>query len=106
MTEIATRSDFHFDADYDTAYDADVQAGRFHFASRPNAAVAARAAGVPVLDVVVPVYNEQAALAHSVRRLHRYLRENFAMPTRIRTPHFPKACGHRRHSRPAGGTSH
>ncbi|WP_019970815.1 bifunctional glycosyltransferase family 2/GtrA family protein [Mycobacterium sp. 141] len=83
MTEIATRSDFHFDADYDTAYDGDVPAGRFHFASRPNAAVAARAAGVPVLDVVVPVYNEQAALAHSVHRLHRYLRENFALPTRI-----------------------
>ncbi|WP_018599044.1 bifunctional glycosyltransferase family 2/GtrA family protein [Mycobacterium sp. 155] len=83
MTEIATRSDFHFDADYDTAYDGDVPAGRFHFASRPNAAVAARAAGVPVLDVVVPVYNEQAALAHSIYRLHRYLRENFAMPTRI-----------------------
>lgn len=56
---------------------------RFHFESRPNAAVAARAAGVPVLDVVVPVYNEEAALAHSVRRLHRYLQENFALPTRI-----------------------
>lgn len=56
---------------------------RSHFASRPNAALAARAAGVPVLDVVVPVYNEQAALADSVRRLHRYLRENFAAPVRI-----------------------
>lgn len=56
---------------------------RFHFASRPNAASAAREAGVPVLDVVVPVYNEQAALAHSVRRLHRYLAENFAVPVRI-----------------------
>ncbi|MDH6197466.1 putative flippase GtrA [Mycobacterium frederiksbergense] len=56
---------------------------RFHFASRPNAALAARAAGVPVLDVVVPVYNEQAALAHSVRRLHSYLEENFAVPVRI-----------------------
>ncbi|OBG85959.1 sugar translocase [Mycobacterium sp. E802] len=56
---------------------------RFQFASRPNAAALARAAGVPVLDVVVPVYNEQAALAHSVRRLHCYLRENFALPARI-----------------------
>ena len=56
---------------------------RFHFASRPNATLAARAAGVPVLDVVVPVYNEQATLAHSVRRLHRYLAENFAVPVRI-----------------------
>ncbi|MEW2483826.1 bifunctional glycosyltransferase family 2/GtrA family protein [Mycobacterium sp. NPDC049093] len=56
---------------------------RFHFASRPNATLAAREAGVPVLDVVVPVYNEQATLAHSVRRLHRYLAENFAVPVRI-----------------------
>ncbi|BBX29943.1 bifunctional glycosyltransferase family 2/GtrA family protein [Mycolicibacterium alvei] len=56
---------------------------RFQFASRPNAALTAREAGVPVLDVVVPVYNEQAALADSVRRLHRYLAENFAVPVRI-----------------------
>ena len=35
----------------------------------------ARDAGVPVLDMVVPAYNEQAALADSVYRLHRYLRE-------------------------------
>ncbi|MFN3008696.1 glycosyltransferase [Mycolicibacterium wolinskyi] len=75
MTEIAERFDTE-DADTDAQ-------DRFHFASRPNAAVAARAAGVPVLDVVVPVYNEQAALAHSVRRLHRYLQENFGLPTRI-----------------------
>jgi putative flippase GtrA len=53
------------------------------FSARPNAAVAARAAGVPVLDVVVPVYNEQAALADSVRRLHQHLRENFPFPARI-----------------------
>src|SRR3954447_3443495 len=56
---------------------------RIHFESRPNAAVAARAAGVPVLDVVVPVYNEQAALADSVHRLHRHLSENFPFPARI-----------------------
>ena len=56
---------------------------RFRFASRPNVTLAARAAGVPVLDVVVPVYNEQAGLAHSIRRLHRYLAENFAVPVRI-----------------------
>ena len=43
----------------------------------------ARAAGVPVLDVVVPVYNEQAALADSVHRLHRHLREHFPFPARI-----------------------
>jgi putative flippase GtrA len=53
------------------------------FESRPNAAVAASAAGVPVLDVVVPVYNEQAALGDSVRRLHRHLREQFPFPARI-----------------------
>jgi putative flippase GtrA len=53
------------------------------FESRPNAAVAARAAGVPVLDVVVPVYNEQATLADSVHRLHRHLREHFPFPARI-----------------------
>src|SRR5215208_5415561 len=56
---------------------------RIHFESRPNAVQAARAAGVPVLDVVVPVYNEQAALADSVHRLHRHLRENFPFPVRI-----------------------
>lgn len=53
------------------------------FESRPNAAVAATAAGVPVLDVVVPVYNEQAALADSVHRLHRHLREQFPFPARV-----------------------
>jgi putative flippase GtrA len=56
---------------------------RIHFESRPNAALAARAAGVPVLDVVVPVYNEQAALADSVHRLHRHLREHFPFQARI-----------------------
>lgn len=39
--------------------------------------------GVPVLDVVIPVYNEQAALADSVRRLHRYLSESFLYQVRI-----------------------
>jgi putative flippase GtrA len=53
------------------------------FGSRPNAGRQARELGVPVLDVVIPVYNEQAALAGSVRRLHRYLRENFPYPVRI-----------------------
>ena len=56
---------------------------RVQFESRPNAALVARAAGVPVLDVVVPVYNEQAALADSVYRLHRHLREHFPFPARI-----------------------
>jgi putative flippase GtrA len=58
-------------------------ARRVRFESRPNAAIAARAAGVPVLDVVIPVYNEQAALADSVHRLHRHLRDHFPFPARI-----------------------
>ena len=53
------------------------------FGSRPNAAQEARRLGVPVLDVVIPVYNEQAALADSVRRLHRYLSESFPYRVRI-----------------------
>ena len=60
---------------------APIPAARFE--SRPNAALVARELGVPVLDVVVPVYNEQAALADSIHRLHRHLRENFPYPVRI-----------------------
>ena len=45
--------------------------------SRPNAAVDARRRGVAVLDVVVPVYNEQRVLAITIHRLHRYLSDNF-----------------------------
>jgi putative flippase GtrA len=56
---------------------------RIRFEARPNAAVTARAAGVPVLDVVVPVYNEQADLADSILRLHRHLRDDFPFPARI-----------------------
>ena len=36
-----------------------------------------------MLDVVIPVYNEQAALADSVYRLHRHLRDQFPFPARI-----------------------
>ena len=50
---------------------------------RPNAARFAAEHGVPVLDVVVPVYNEQVALAGSVRRLHRYLEQQFGFSYRI-----------------------
>ena len=56
---------------------------------RPSAGISGDAAriatdrGVPVLDVVVPVYNEQAALADSVRRLHRHLSEQFPFTFRI-----------------------
>ncbi|MGW1213869.1 glycosyltransferase [Streptomyces sp. NPDC002499] len=37
----------------------------------------------PVLDVVVPVFNEQQDLERSVRRLHAHLRETFPYPFRI-----------------------
>jgi putative flippase GtrA len=44
-------------------------------------AVAATAA--PDVEVVVPVYNEQAGLERSVRSLHRYLRSEFPFTWRI-----------------------
>ena len=37
----------------------------------------------PVLDVVIPVYNEEADLGVCVRRLHTYLRDGFPFPARI-----------------------
>lgn len=37
----------------------------------------------PVLDVVVPVHNEEADLGVRVRRLHEYLRDGFPFPARI-----------------------
>ncbi|MFF2997977.1 glycosyltransferase [Streptomyces sp. NPDC057950] len=37
----------------------------------------------PVLDVVVPVFNEERHLEPSVRRLHTHLRETFPYPFRI-----------------------
>ncbi|MET0898560.1 MAG: bifunctional glycosyltransferase family 2/GtrA family protein [Mycobacterium sp.] len=52
-------------------------------AAARNAALIATERGVPVLDVVVPVYNEQAALSQSVRRLHRHLSTEFPFPFRI-----------------------
>ena len=58
-------------------------AGNIRFEARPNAALTARQKEVPVLDVVIPVCNEQAALADSVYRLHRYLRDQFPFPARI-----------------------
>ncbi|MGK2865496.1 MAG: glycosyltransferase [Mycobacterium sp.] len=51
--------------------------------ARPNAVAEARDRGVPVVDVVVPVYNEEAALASSIRRLHRYLAEALPFTARI-----------------------
>jgi putative flippase GtrA len=60
-----------------------VPARNMRFEARPNAALTAREKGVPVLDVVVPVYNEEATLADSVYRLHRHLRDQFPFPARI-----------------------
>ncbi|HJP74890.1 MAG TPA: bifunctional glycosyltransferase family 2/GtrA family protein [Pseudonocardiaceae bacterium] len=44
---------------------------------------AATGGGRPVLDVVIPVYNEEHDLAPCVRRLHGYLTEHFPYPFRI-----------------------
>src|SRR6201997_1534425 len=90
----------HVDGDFEADFEADLQAAlpaapSFpvaslatpaqppRFSPRPNAAVLARSRGVPVLDVVVPVFNEEAALANSVRRLHRHLSDEFPFPARI-----------------------
>jgi putative flippase GtrA len=43
----------------------------------------ARAAAGRDVDIVVPVYNEEAALEGSVRRLHRFLSESFPFGWRI-----------------------
>lgn len=68
----------------DIALESDAGPARsIRFEARPNAALTARQKGVPVLDVVVPVYNEEAALADSVYRLHRHLRDQFPFPARI-----------------------
>ncbi|WP_433801403.1 glycosyltransferase [Actinomycetospora sp. CA-084318] len=48
----------------------------------PRPAVEA-AAGTPVLDVVVPVYNEERDLGPCVERLHAHLAEAFPYPFRI-----------------------
>lgn len=53
------------------------------FAARPNAVLVARAADTPVVDIVVPVYNEQDSVENSVRRLHRHLQESFTFGVRI-----------------------
>lgn len=50
---------------------------------RLDAVRAAAVRDVAVVDVVVPVYNEQVALAGSIRRLHRYLAETLPYSARI-----------------------
>ena len=49
----------------------------------PLQAVASAPPSEVVLDLVVPVYNEERALADSVRRLHSYLADAFPYRTRI-----------------------
>lgn len=49
----------------------------------PSAVQVGRDTDVPVVDVVVPVYNEQAAVQRSVRRLHQHLQDSFTFPVRI-----------------------
>src|SRR5438105_195743 len=39
--------------------------------------------GPPLVDIVIPVYNEEAGLEGSVRRLHRYLAGSFPYQARI-----------------------
>jgi glycosyltransferase involved in cell wall biosynthesis len=50
---------------------------------RPGEVIAPAVTTAPILDVVIPVFNEQAALRTSVLRLHRYLTAVFPLPWRI-----------------------
>jgi putative flippase GtrA len=49
----------------------------------PSPATASGLVNAPVLDVVVPVYNEEIDLEPCVRRLHAYLTAEFPYPFRI-----------------------
>lgn len=80
---MSTRPQNSMDAMTDLALQSGIRCAERPFGPRPNAALVARATGAPVLDVVVPVYNEQAALADSVHRLHRYLSESVPFPAWI-----------------------
>jgi glycosyltransferase involved in cell wall biosynthesis len=44
---------------------------------------ATRAERAPVLDIAIPVYNEERVLDHSVRTLHAYVRSHVPFATRI-----------------------
>lgn len=52
-------------------------------APRPSVIAIAASTGVPVLDVVVPVYNESAVLEDSIRRLHEHLTTEFPFTFRV-----------------------
>ncbi|HEY3829656.1 MAG TPA: dolichyl-phosphate beta-glucosyltransferase [Solirubrobacteraceae bacterium] len=47
--------------------------------STPNSV----ATGAPVVEIVIPVYNEERVLEASVRRLHRYMKREFTFPFQI-----------------------
>lgn len=51
--------------------------------SAARRSVALTVPGVPVVDIAVPVFNEEAALESSVRRLHRHLQDSFTFAVRI-----------------------
>ncbi|MCR6483402.1 bifunctional glycosyltransferase family 2/GtrA family protein [Amycolatopsis sp. OK19-0408] len=52
-------------------------------ASRPGTVPVDLAGPQPVLDVVIPVYNEEADLEPCIRRLHAHLAEHVSYPYRI-----------------------
>ena len=58
-------------------------AARIEHRSAAVAGIDAEAATAPVLDLVVPVYNEAHILDETVRRLRHFLDEQFLAPTRI-----------------------
>ena len=48
-----------------------------------RAPIAVAPGGPPVVDVVIPVHDEERDLVPSVRRLHRFLEGEFPLPARI-----------------------
>jgi glycosyltransferase involved in cell wall biosynthesis len=47
------------------------------------AALARPSTRAPVIDITIPVFNEERALALAVRRLHSYVNRDFPYSTRI-----------------------
>lgn len=50
---------------------------------RPASDVTDPSPGAPVLDLVIPVYNEERGLERAVRAAHTYLTERFPYPARV-----------------------
>ena len=55
----------------------------FELAASPTSSPGESPVAAPVVDVVLPVHNEEATLARSVRRLHDYLADGFPFSWRI-----------------------